>query len=132
MAIDWSGAQGARQKGIAVALCSDAGEAPRLLQPEGHARWAREDVLALLIEDLPENTLVGLDLGISLPFADAGAFFPGWKGELWLEPGGSWTRNHAREYPWAQEEIMRENLGPKAREPWAQNEIMLEKLRPKG
>ena len=89
MAIDWSGAQGARQKGIAVALCSDAGEAPRLLQPEGHARWAREDVLALLIEDLPESTLVGLDLGISLPFADAGAFFPGWNDspanarELW-------------------------------------------------
>ncbi len=27
---------------------------------------------------LPANALVGLDLGISLPFVDKGAFFPGW------------------------------------------------------
>jgi len=27
---------------------------------------------------MPPDTLVGLDLGISLPFADCGAFFPGW------------------------------------------------------
>ena len=27
---------------------------------------------------MPADTLVGLDLGISLPFADCGAFFPGW------------------------------------------------------
>lgn len=51
--------------------------------------WAREDVLALLREDLPRDTLVGMDLGISLPFADAEAFFPGWNAspsdarELW-------------------------------------------------
>lgn len=38
---------------------------------------------------MPRDTLVGLDLGISLPFADAGAFFPGWDAspatarELW-------------------------------------------------
>lgn len=36
------------------------------------------DVLDLLLHDLPEDTLVGLDLGLSLPFVDAGAFFPGW------------------------------------------------------
>ncbi len=78
MAIDWSGAVGARQKGIAVALCSGAGEPPRLLHPECHAHWSREGVLDLLLHRLPDDTLVGLDLGISLPFADAGAFFPGW------------------------------------------------------
>ncbi|MCT2398892.1 hypothetical protein [Novosphingobium mangrovi (ex Huang et al. 2023)] len=78
MAIDWSGAMGERQKGIAVALCNDKGEAPRLLHPHGHARWSRADVLDMLLKRLPEDTLVGLDLGISLPFADAGAFFPGW------------------------------------------------------
>lgn len=33
----------------------------------------------MLREDLPEDALVGLDLGISLPFADCGAFFPGWQ-----------------------------------------------------
>lgn len=40
--------------------------------------WSREDVLAVLRDDLPPDTLVGLDLGIALPFADCGAFFPGW------------------------------------------------------
>lgn len=77
MAIDWSGALGPRQKGIAVALCGLEG-APELLRPEGHAHWSREDVLHLVRDGLPQDTLVGLDLGISLPFADAGAFFPGW------------------------------------------------------
>lgn len=78
MAIDWSGAVGARQKGIAIALCGLDAAAPRVLRPPGHALWAREEVLGLLLHGLPEDTLVGLDLGISLPFADAGAFFPGW------------------------------------------------------
>lgn len=78
MAIDWSGAVGPRQKGIAVALCSLGGGAPRLLRPAGHAAWSRAEVLDLLLHGLPEDTMVGLDLGISLPFADAGAFFPGW------------------------------------------------------
>ncbi len=77
MAIDWSGALGPRQKGIAVALCGLEG-APELLRPEGHAHWSRTEVLRLLRDGLPQDTLVGLDLGISLPFADAGAFFPGW------------------------------------------------------
>jgi hypothetical protein len=78
MAIDWSGAVGARQKGIAVALCSADGEAPRLLLPRDDRYWSRTQVLDLLLHDCPEDTLIGLDLGISLPFADAGAFFPGW------------------------------------------------------
>ena len=78
MAIDWSGALGPRQKGIAVALCDLDGHAPQLLRSPSHKLWSREDVLALLADRLPEDTLVGLDLGISLPFADAGAFFPGW------------------------------------------------------
>lgn len=78
LAIDWSGALGERQKGIALALCTRGEEAPRLLAPPGHARWSRADVLDLLAGHLPPDTLVGMDLGISLPFADAGAFFPGW------------------------------------------------------
>lgn len=77
MGIDWSGAAGARQKGIAVALCSLDGAAPRLLAPGGHRHWSREGVLDLLLHRLPADTLVGMDLGTSLPFADAGAFFPG-------------------------------------------------------
>lgn len=78
MAIDWSGAVGPRQKGIAVALCGLGRDAPRLLRPAVHVLWSRAEVLELLLHRLPADTLVGLDLGISLPFADAGAFFPGW------------------------------------------------------
>jgi len=76
VAIDWSGAAGPRQKGIAVALALAEGGPPVLVRP-GHV-WSREDVLALLREDLSDQAIVGLDLGISLPFADCGAFFPGW------------------------------------------------------
>ncbi|WP_095011548.1 hypothetical protein [Tsuneonella mangrovi] len=76
LAIDWSGAVGPRQKGIALALTRADGGPPVLVDP-GRG-WNREDVLAILREDLPEDTLVGMDLGIALPFADTGAFFPGW------------------------------------------------------
>lgn len=74
VAIDWSGAAGQRQKGIALAM-ADADGPPRLLLREGG--WSRADVLTFLANDLPGDSLVGLDLGISLPFADCGAFFPG-------------------------------------------------------
>lgn len=75
-AIDWSGAAGERHPGIALALCDEGRAAPRLVRP-GH-RWSRPEVLAWLLEDLPADTIVGLDLGISLAFTDRGAFFPGW------------------------------------------------------
>lgn len=77
MAIDWSGALGKRQKGIAVALCSAGTASPQLLKPAQHKYWSRTDVQDLLTHHLPSDTLVGLDLGISLPFVDAEAFFPG-------------------------------------------------------
>ena len=35
-------------------------------------------MLDWLTDALPADTLVGLDLGTSLPFTDRGAFFPGW------------------------------------------------------
>lgn len=79
IAIDWSGALGERHKGIAVAHCSLGNAAPQLLSPPHHTFWSRQDVLALLLHRLPTDCLIGMDLGISLPFADAGAFFPGWK-----------------------------------------------------
>jgi hypothetical protein len=76
VAIDWSGAAGERHRGIAVAIAAADGGAPELVRP-GH-RWSRGEVAQWLLDDLPDDTLVGLDLGISLPFADCGAFFPGW------------------------------------------------------
>jgi hypothetical protein len=77
LAVDWSGAKGARQKGIALAVAHAGGGAPVLVTPPDPKGWARSEVLAL-IAGLDAPTLVGLDLGISLPFVDAGAFFPGW------------------------------------------------------
>jgi hypothetical protein len=75
-AIDWSGAAGERHSGIAVALLAEGNAAPVLVRP-GH-RWSRAEVLDWLLGELPEGTLVGFDMGISLAFADAAAFFPGW------------------------------------------------------
>jgi hypothetical protein len=77
-AIDWSGAVGPRQPGIAVALCGEGDEAPRLVRP-GHI-WSRQDVLDWLLDDLPDDILVGMDLSPAFPFADADAYFPGWSG----------------------------------------------------
>jgi hypothetical protein len=76
LAIDWSGAKGERHKGIALALAHGDGGPPVLISPPPGG-WRRTEVMALLA-DLPARTLVGIDLGIALPFADAGAFFPGW------------------------------------------------------
>lgn len=75
LAIDWSGAKGPRQKGIALAF-ADGEAGPPVLVQSGRG-WGREDVLALLRDELPPDTLVGMDLGIALPFADCGAYFPG-------------------------------------------------------
>lgn len=75
-AIDWSGAAGERHKGIALAICSLGDDAPALVRP-GH-RWSRPEVLRWLLKDMPADTLVGLDLGMSLAYADRGAFLPGW------------------------------------------------------
>jgi len=77
LAIDWSGAAGERHKGIALAIADISGGPPVLVR-QG-VPWSRDEVLAVLL-GLPDGTLVGMDLGISLPFADCGAFFPGWIG----------------------------------------------------
>ncbi len=77
LAIDWSGAKGERQKGIAVSLADAAGGPPVLVAPPARG-WPRIAVMELLGAAIPRDTLVGMDLGIALPFADAGAFFPDW------------------------------------------------------
>ncbi|MCH2488409.1 MAG: hypothetical protein MK010_11830 [Erythrobacter sp.] len=60
---------------MALGLGAGVGGPPVLID-RGRG-WSREDVLALLCDDLPPDTLVGMDLGIALPFADCGAYFPG-------------------------------------------------------
>jgi len=59
-----------------VALCGTGGGAPVLVRADH--RWSRAEVLGWLLTGLSPDTLVGMDLGTSLPFADRGAFFPGW------------------------------------------------------
>ena len=72
--IDWSGAAGAFQPGIAVAVCGREGP-PVPVEPR-HRHWSREEVLRWLPRQ--GGCLIGFDFSASLPFADAGAFFPGW------------------------------------------------------
>jgi len=77
VAIDWSGAKGVRQRGIAIASCRAGRAAPELVRP-GHV-WSRQEVVDWLLTELPPKSLVGMDLSPSLPFADRGAFFPAWE-----------------------------------------------------
>ncbi|SNS40963.1 hypothetical protein SAMN06295912_10615 [Sphingomonas laterariae] len=76
--IDWSGAAGERQKGIAIAACPTGDAAPQLVGTPG--RWSRVDVRdwLLALADEGADMLIGMDFSGSFPFADAGAFFPGW------------------------------------------------------
>lgn len=76
--IDWSGEAVARPKGLAMAFCEEGDAAPVLLREGGG--WSREGIRDWLLRHAAAGTdmLVGLDLSPSLPFADAGAFFPGW------------------------------------------------------
>ncbi|WP_271077185.1 hypothetical protein [Aurantiacibacter sp. MUD61] len=77
IAVDWSGAQGARHKAITMAVAHADGGPPVLVERE--AGWTRAEVRDVLADALPDNSLVGLDLGIALPYADEGAYFPGWE-----------------------------------------------------
>ncbi len=56
-------------------MASIDGGPPKLMKHTN--RWSRADVLDVLRDQLPPDTLVGMDLGIALPFTDCGAYFPG-------------------------------------------------------
>ncbi len=76
-AIDWSGARGERQRGIAVAIASGSAP-PALLRPD-HV-WSRAEVLAWLIDIAASDTdmLIGVDFSVAFAFADCDAYFPAW------------------------------------------------------
>ncbi|MEH3037498.1 MAG: hypothetical protein PGN23_13590 [Sphingomonas adhaesiva] len=77
VAIDWSGAKGARHRGIAVALChGGTAAAPALVAPPGGI-WSRTAVLGWLLERCDESMLVGFDFSFSAPFVARGAHLPG-------------------------------------------------------
>lgn len=77
-ALDWSGARGPRQRGIALAVASGTG-APELLRP-GHI-WSRAEILAWL-QDVAASgidMLIGFDFSAAFAFADCRAYFPEWR-----------------------------------------------------
>lgn len=76
-AIDWSGARGPRQRGIALAIASGAA-APQLVRP-GHV-WSRAEVLYWLesVAASGDDMLIGFDFSAAFAFADLGAYFPLW------------------------------------------------------
>ncbi|MGI4732869.1 MAG: hypothetical protein ACRYFW_14140 [Janthinobacterium lividum] len=79
VAIDWSGARGRWQPGIALAECDLDDRAPMLIDPPDRA-WSRGAALDWLVElaEGGSRTLVGLDLSPAFACADAGSYFPGW------------------------------------------------------
>lgn len=78
IAIDWSGQAVERPKGLAVARAKTGTAAPVLVAREGG--WSRQAILDWMLDLAATRTraLIGLDLSAAFPFADAGAYFPGW------------------------------------------------------
>lgn len=81
--IDWSGAAVARPPGLAVAHARAGSAAPALVNPallHPAGGWTRPAILDWLLAHADAGTpmLVGLDLSPGFPFADHGAYFPGW------------------------------------------------------
>ena len=75
--VDWSGAKGARHRGIQVAVCAPGQDAPRVVAPPRGA-WARGALLDWTLETLGKRrVLVGFDFSFTLPYLDRGAYFPG-------------------------------------------------------
>ncbi len=75
IAIDWSGAKGARHRGIAIAEAR-GNAAPRLVRP-GHV-WSREEVLRWLLRRAArEPTLFGFDFSFAPPLIERGEYLPG-------------------------------------------------------
>lgn len=76
-AVDWSGARGPRQRGIALAVARGAA-APELVRP-GHV-WARSELLDWLEAraDAGDDMLIGFDFSAGFAFADRSGYFPEW------------------------------------------------------
>jgi hypothetical protein len=79
--IDWSGAKGARQPGIQLAMARPGNDAPDTWLADGGRHWGRDEVRdRLLAEASAANgapVLVGIDFAFAHPFHDEGAYYPG-------------------------------------------------------
>lgn len=87
-AIDWSGQAVERPAGLALAVAEADGGPPTLLRPEGG--WSRAALADWIAAQAAEDMLIGLDLSAAFPFADAGAYFPGWE-ESPADARGLWA-----------------------------------------
>lgn len=75
IAIDWSGAKGAKHAGIAVAFCTLGDEAPLLINPPARF-WSRAAVCDYILS-IDGDTLVGFDFSFAPPFVTRGSYLPG-------------------------------------------------------
>ncbi len=78
--IDWSGARGEHQPGIALAAVEQS-KPPALLPPPFVQRhWSRASVLNWMrgLANMQADMLIGIDASFGFPFLDHGCFFPQW------------------------------------------------------
>src|SRR3546814_4889828 len=77
-ALDWSGARGARQRGIALAIARGT-QAPALVRPG--PIWLRAEIVDWLegVADSGADMLIGFDFSAAFAFRDRGAYFPEWQ-----------------------------------------------------
>lgn len=74
--IDWSGAAGPWQRGIAIAICEAGDAAPTLVAPPGR-HWSRQAALDWLRDRADANLLIGIDFSPALPFDPVDGYLPG-------------------------------------------------------
>src|SRR5262245_12470747 len=70
VAIDWSGAKGARQAGIQVAVAQAGNRDCRLVQPPRGGNWSRSEILDYIVGLDDRPTVVGIDFAFSVPWDD--------------------------------------------------------------
>ena len=78
--IDWSGARGARQPGIQIAMARPGRATPETLLADDGRHWGREGVRDRLVAEAAAAggpVLAGIDFAFAHPFHDEGAYYPG-------------------------------------------------------
>jgi hypothetical protein len=68
VAIDWSGAKGARHAGIQIAEIEVGSAECRLVAPTSGGRWSRPEVIDYIVKLNDKPTLVGIDFAFSIPW----------------------------------------------------------------
>jgi hypothetical protein len=73
--VDWSGAKGARHKGIALAVCGAGTQAPLLVTPPG-GLWSRTAIRDWVLAQ-NDSILIGFDFSFAPPLIERGEYLPG-------------------------------------------------------